>query len=147
MGAPRRAFDPGRCLQGRITTRKFRPDRRLARRSLQLPFLLAVVSQAVGAGGVCLFTTPAREWAERFRQPSALSQAEFVLASGSTVLVPSQIPPLDQQIRIIDEAGLHLIEVQGLTPEKLSGPPSPKLLLTAETLRLSIVRGFMAQKI
>jgi SAM-dependent methyltransferase len=97
-------------------------------------------------GGICLFSTPAPEWATRFRPPQARAYAEFVIADGSTVLVPSNIPPLDQQIRMIADAGLHVVEVLGLSAEDLSGPRSPKLLVTEATVRLSIVRGFTARR-
>ncbi len=96
--------------------------------------------------GICLFTIPAREWAERFRRASALSLAEFALADGNTVLVRSKIPPLDEQIRLVTEAGLQVIETQGLAAAHLSGPRSAKLLVTAETAGLPIVHGLVAQK-
>jgi SAM-dependent methyltransferase len=98
-------------------------------------------------GGVCLFTTPAPEWATRFRQPEFRSYAEFVIADGTSLLVPSYIPTLDQQIRMITDAGLAVIEVGCLNAEQLSGTHSPKLLVNEATKPLPIVRGFVAQRL
>ena len=98
-------------------------------------------------GGVCLFTSPAPEWATRFRSPEAQSHAEFVITDGRTVLVPSKILAREQQGSMIAGAGLHSVEDEGLSAERLSGPPSPKLLLDETTTRLPIVRGFTVRRI
>ncbi|MGO8846816.1 MAG: class I SAM-dependent methyltransferase [Methylocella sp.] len=105
------------------------------------------VARLLEWGGVCLFTTPAPEWATRFRRPDSQSHAEFVIADGTTVLVPSNIPSLDQQIRMITDSGLHVIEVGCLSGEQLSGVHSPKLLVDKTTKQLPIVRGFVARRI
>ncbi len=104
-------------------------------------------AQLLQRRGICLFTIPAREWAERFREAAALTLAEFALADGNVVLVRSNIPPLDEQIRLVTDAGLQVIETQGLTAAQLSGPHSAKLLLSVETSGLPIVHGLVAQKI
>jgi SAM-dependent methyltransferase len=105
------------------------------------------VARLLKRGGICLFTTPAPEWATRFRQPDSPSHAEFVIADGTRLLVPSYILPLDQQVRMITDAGLLVIEVGSLNAERLSGIHSPKLLLDEATTSLPIVRGFVAQRI
>lgn len=105
------------------------------------------VARLLEWGGVCLFTTPAPEWATRFRRPDSRSHAEFVIADGTTVLVPSNIPTLDQQIRMITEANLHAIEIGGVSGEQLLGPHSPKLLVNEATRLLPIVRGFVVRRI
>jgi|SRR5580704_3013808 SAM-dependent methyltransferase len=105
------------------------------------------VARLLERGGVCLFTTPAPEWATRFRPPEREAHAEFVIADGSTVLVPSKIPAHEQQGTTIADAGLHSIDDEGLGAQKLSGPPSPKLLLDEATMRLPIVRGFTVRQI
>jgi SAM-dependent methyltransferase len=104
------------------------------------------VARLLEPGGLCLFTTPAWEWASRFRAPHEQSYAAFEIAGGNTVLVPSKILPLDQQARMVADAGLLIVDAVGLTPECLSGTCSPKLLVTPETMRLPIVRGFTAQR-
>ena len=121
--------------------------------ALQNHALTRVLAHAVGqamaplrsAGPQLDVTNP--EWAARFRAPPAQAYAEFVIADGNSVLVPSKIPPLDRQIRMINEAGLHVVEIEGLSAERLSGAHSPKLLLNEKTVRLPIVRGFTVQQI
>jgi SAM-dependent methyltransferase len=106
------------------------------------------VARLLELGGVCLFTSPATEWAVRFRAADAEAQAhaEFVVADGSTLLVPSKIQPLDRQVRMVEDAGLHVVDVDGLSAEELLDVPSPKLLLDERTRRLPIVRGFTVQR-
>jgi SAM-dependent methyltransferase len=105
------------------------------------------VVRLLKSGGACLYTTPAPEWATRFRGPGFRSHAEFAIADGTTLLVPSHIPTLDQQIRMITDAGLHVIEVGSLSAEQLLGVHSPKLLVDDATRLLPIVRGFVARRI
>lgn len=105
------------------------------------------VARLLEPGGICLFTTPAAEWSMRFREPHARTYAEFVVAGRYTVLVPSNCPPLDQQVRMIVESGLQVVDVVSLSAEDLTGPRSPKLLVDENTKRLSIVRGFTAQRV
>jgi hypothetical protein len=111
------------------------------------PSFWGEVARLLEPGGICLFTTPAAEWSMRFREPHARTYAEFVVAGAFTVLVPSNCPPLDQQVRMIVESGLQVVEVLGLSAEDLTGPCSPKLLVNENTKRLSIARGFAAQRI
>jgi SAM-dependent methyltransferase len=111
------------------------------------PVFWREVARLLEPGGICLFTTPATEWATRFRPPDARSHAEFVIADGRTVLVPSKIPARERQGRMIADAGLHVVDDEGLSAEKLSGPPSPKLLLDESTMRLPIVRGLTVRRI
>jgi len=130
----------------------------LPERSLQLivsalgdpyncPAFWREVARLLEPGGVCLFTAPAPEWATRFRSLEAQSHAEFVIADGRTVLVPSKIPAYEQQGSMIADAGLHLVDDEGLIAEKLSSPLSPKLMLDEATMRVPIVRGFTVQRI
>jgi SAM-dependent methyltransferase len=105
------------------------------------------VARLLEWGGICLFTTPAPEWAMRFRRPDSQLHAEFVIANGTTVLVSSNIPALDQQIRMITEASLQVMEVGSLSAEQLSGVHSPKLLVDEATKPLPIVRGFVVRRI
>ena len=61
--------------------------------------------------------------------------------------MPSKIPALEQQESMLADAGLHSVDDEGLSAEKLSGPASPKLLLDGATMRLPIVRGFTVRRI
>jgi SAM-dependent methyltransferase len=96
--------------------------------------------------GVCLFTAPAREWAERFRTESGRGVAEFVLSNGAEVSVRSNIPSMSSQAQMIEEAGLYLQEMQALDATQLLGARSSKLLVDAQTSSLPVVRGFVIRK-
>jgi SAM-dependent methyltransferase len=104
------------------------------------------VRRLLDDNGICLFTIPAPEWAERFRAGSDSKTADFFLKNGRTVLARSFIPPRQQQATMITDAGLHILEVKDLSAELLSIPRSPKLKLSPETLHLPIVRGYVISK-
>jgi SAM-dependent methyltransferase len=104
------------------------------------------VSRLLNSGGVCLFTTPAWEWSERFRAGSDQRVAEFLLADGGKALVRSHIPSVANQSEMIGHAGLVLEEMQALDAAQLSGPLSSKLLVEGQTKGLPVVRGFAVRK-
>jgi SAM-dependent methyltransferase len=104
------------------------------------------VNRLLDTRGVCLFTTPSREWSERFRAGSNRRAAEFTLANGAMVSVRSDIPSIAGQREMIDSAGLHLEEMQALDATSLSGPLSSKLLFDGQTSSLPVVRGFVIRK-
>jgi SAM-dependent methyltransferase len=104
------------------------------------------MSRLLDSKGICLFTTPAPEWSERFRAESSRRVAEFALTNGAKALVRSEILPLASQRRIIRNAGLYLDEVQALDTAQLSGPLSSKLLVGGEISGLPVVRGFEVKK-
>jgi SAM-dependent methyltransferase len=104
------------------------------------------MSRLLDSRGVCLFTTPAPEWSERFRAGSNRRAAEFVLANGAKALVRSDIPSVASQSEMIGSAGLYLDEMQALDAAQLSGPLSPKLLADGQTSSLPVVRGFAIKK-
>ena len=104
------------------------------------------VGRLLDSGGVCLFTTPAWEWSQRFRAESHRRVAEFVLAGGAKALVRSDIPSVATQSEMIDGAGLYVDEVQVLNAAQLSGPLSPKLLIEGQISPLPVVRGFAIKK-
>lgn len=101
------------------------------------------VRRLLTKAGICLFTTPAPEWANRFRLSSEMQQAEFVLKTGETVVVPSYIPTKQIQNALLKNASLRVIEERDFTAESLFLPPSPKLELGPDTLRLPVVRGYV----
>jgi SAM-dependent methyltransferase len=105
------------------------------------------VSRLLDSRGICLFTTPAREWSERFRADSDRRAAEFVLANGAKILVRSDIPSVASQSEMIGRAGLCLDETQALGAAQLSGPLSPKLLVDGQASPLPVVRGFAVKKV
>ena len=87
------------------------------------------VSRLLDDDGICLFTISAPEWAERFRATSDSMAAEFLLKNGRTVLVRSNIPSVQDQAAMVNDAGLRILEMDGLSAEMLSLPYSPKLRL------------------
>lgn len=104
------------------------------------------IERLLEPGGTCLFTTPANEWAERFRAACDLEAAEFLLANGTTVRVRSDIPRVERQIEIINSARLCVVDTQSFSVGELSQRISPKLLVSESTDRLPIVRGFAVVK-
>jgi SAM-dependent methyltransferase len=97
-------------------------------------------------GGICLFTTPAREWAVRLRSKSDISKAEFLRADGATIFVRSEIPTIKKQKAIIERAGLAIKEIQSFTAAQLLKALSPRLLVTNDTLSSIILRGITVRK-
>jgi SAM-dependent methyltransferase len=104
------------------------------------------MSRLLDLRGVCLFTTPAPEWSERFRAGSNRRAAEFVLANGTKALVRSDIPSVASQSQIIGGAGLYVDEMEAFDAAQLSGPVSSKLLVDGQTSPLPVVRGFTVKK-
>ena len=95
-------------------------------------------------GGVCLFTTPTHEWAESFRDGGAHDVAEFELADGRKVLVPSIVHAPEEQVRRIERAGLRVDAVEHVTRGVLRrNPLSPKLTVLADD-DAPVVRGYRA---
>jgi SAM-dependent methyltransferase len=104
------------------------------------------MSRLLESRGVCLFTTPAPEWSERFRAGSNRRAAEFVLATGVKAEVRSNIPSLARQREMFGGAGLYLDEMQSFVAAQLSGPLSSKLLVDGHPSPLPVVRGFAVKK-
>jgi SAM-dependent methyltransferase len=100
------------------------------------------VARVLAPEGVCLFTTPTHEWARGFRNGGACQFAEFELADGRKVLVPSVVRPPEEQVRQIERAGLRVEAVEHVTRGELRrGPLSPKLMIL-EGDDVPVVRGY-----
>jgi SAM-dependent methyltransferase len=80
-------------------------------------------------GGQVLFTTPSYEWARGFRTPADSHCAVFDLQGGVSLAVPSIILPLEEQIGLIESAGLFIKEVQEFLTPAARLTLSPKLLI------------------
>jgi SAM-dependent methyltransferase len=88
------------------------------------------VARVLAPGGICIFTTPTHEWAESFRDGAGMDVAEFELADGRKVLVPSLVHSPEEQMRRIEQAGLRVDVVEHVTRGELRvGRLSPKLLV------------------
>jgi len=98
-------------------------------------------------GGVCLFTTPAVEWAAQFRSEGKKMTAEFLRSDGAIILTRSEILPIKDQIDAISETGFQVQEIRTLTVAELTRPLSPKLSVAGkhdvETIAL---RGLIVSK-
>jgi hypothetical protein len=106
------------------------------------------VNRVLQPGGAALFTTPSYEWARAFRgaDEDALSVAEFELASGDRVYLPSFILSEGEQVRLMEVSGLCVREVTQVAMSALDSQHlSPKLLL-GRGPDASILTGFIAQK-
>jgi len=84
------------------------------------------------ATGSVLFTTPSWEWATAYRRRNSdaaeLDRAEFALADGRRVLVPSWILPQLSQVLLIESAGLRMDEIADVRLDAITATPlSPKL--------------------
>jgi len=106
------------------------------------------VQRIVRPGGRVLYTTPSHEWAARFRlsESCELNAAQFALASGETVCVPSFIYPRDQQAELMGRHGLvveAIIDVS--TAQLIDSQVSPKLLVLANP-RGSVVTGYLVTR-
>src|SRR5690242_15591187 len=67
---------------------------------------------------VCVFTTPAYEWASSFRRSAPNERddlAYFELSDGRSAHVPSIILPTAAQCSLIEHAGLRLIDISTIT--------------------------------
>lgn len=87
------------------------------------------VARVLRPDGTCLFTTPSHRWSEAFRAQAEEPPlcAEFVVGGGP-VLVPSFIYPVEEQTRLIEDAGLHVADVSEVRLSQLSkGALSPKI--------------------
>jgi SAM-dependent methyltransferase len=101
--------------------------------------------RVLAAGGLCLFTTPADEWASRFRLRGNHDEAEFLLGDGRTVAMVSHVFSVSDQRAMLEAAGLALSESVDLFPDQIAGPRSPKLDVF-DGNRVPVVRGFVVAK-
>lgn len=104
-------------------------------------------SDCLRVDGRVIFTLPSFEWAARFRpQGSDRLVAEFVIATGETVKLPSFVPPLDCLVEMIESAGLVVVNFEALGVEQLGcDPVSSKISQTAADK--SIVWGVVAMRL
>ena len=86
------------------------------------------VCRVLQPGGRVLFTTPSHEWATAFRSNVDPNVAEFELADGRKVHVPSLILDVDEQIDLMRSAGLRTLAIAEVLLEEIDqGQISRKL--------------------
>jgi ubiquinone/menaquinone biosynthesis C-methylase UbiE len=107
--------------------------------------------RVVRPGGIVIFTSPAYEWAVSFRRESqnidaSFMQAEFELADGRRVYLPSYIYSDSDQQSLVEGAGFVVRDVRSVTIADLHGAVlSPKLCL-GRGRNGPVVTGFLMQK-
>ena len=106
------------------------------------------VCRVIRPGGAVLFTIPSFEWAVRFRAAGVstqkLHEAEFELRDGRVVSLPSFILPLEEQVKMMEKAGLMLVNFESLGADALpTDRRSPKIDVFASDAS-SLVWGFRA---
>lgn len=90
----------------------------------------AEVHRILVPGGVCLYTTPAEEWASTFRgdEDEALrATAEFLLSDSTWVRVPSLVYSPPVQSALVSQVGLEVKEIASVRVSEIQGSVSPKL--------------------
>jgi ubiquinone/menaquinone biosynthesis C-methylase UbiE len=104
------------------------------------------ISRLLRPQGVCLFTTPAPEWALAFRDESHLREAEFVLSDGRIIFVPSFVVTYNEQIALIERARLNIESTEEFCVSDLTGFISPKLKANMRKDNPVVLRGFQVRK-
>jgi hypothetical protein len=104
------------------------------------------VTRVLSVNGATFYSTPAYDWSQTFRQSHAEDQAEFELADGRRVMIPSYIYPEVSQIQLMEQAGLRIKEVSNVTLRDLQGQPLSPKLLGRRGLDAAVVTCFTAGK-
>ncbi len=104
------------------------------------------VQRVLISGGRILLTMPAFEWAASFRENSSfpIEQAEFITVEGRACAMPSLIPPLHQQVAMMELAGFTLLSYSALTLKDLEGCSISPKLRVATGVDTPLVWGFTA---
>lgn len=111
------------------------------------PFWLEM-RRIIASGGLCLFTTPAPGWVAWFRKEETMDQAEFLLDSGATVVVPSFILAKDRQRAVFRTAGWEIVESATYSAQDVKGPLSPKVIPdSATTNPTDLLDGYLLRLI
>ena len=107
-------------------------------------------ARVLQVNGRLIFTTPSEEWARTFRRREcspAFDTADFVIATGETVSVPSSIYPKSEQQQCIESAGLTVEEIADIPIDAIpEHERSPKLCIERGS-DASIVTGYLARKL
>jgi SAM-dependent methyltransferase len=102
------------------------------------------VARVLHPGGVCHFTTPASEWAFAFRDKENRSVAEFLRADGTILQMPSPVLTHEEQMDLLQKAGLSVLDEQSLTLCDLASAPASKLLCVGHDK--AVVRGYSVRR-
>jgi SAM-dependent methyltransferase len=86
------------------------------------------VARLLTPEGKCLFTIPSFEWSSSFRSGGERQVAEFLRGDGVRLLMPSHVWSEEEQVQMIEAAGLHVKNRVSYGTEMLKTQPAPKLL-------------------
>ena len=103
--------------------------------------------RVLAPGGVCLFTCPAYDWAQAFRGAHAngvIGQADFLTRGGHGWTVPSLIWPPAAQIKMIEGAGLVLIDHIALPCDAIEEHSRSWKLCADRGLDAPVAEGYIA---
>jgi ubiquinone/menaquinone biosynthesis C-methylase UbiE len=107
------------------------------------------VERILKPGSIGVFTTPAFDWAVRFRTlqtSSDFMHADFELTDGTHVLLPSFIYSESEQLRMLENSGLRAVDVRTVTIADLGHLElSPKLCLESGR-DIGVVTGYLFEK-
>lgn len=112
------------------------------------PLFWREVYRTLKAGAVAVFTTPSHDWASSFR-PYANGRkatAEFELADGRHVYVPSLVYSEKEQSDMIRSQGLSVREVLHVPISALSGQPLSPKLVVGRGPTASVLTGYLIVK-
>jgi SAM-dependent methyltransferase len=105
------------------------------------------VARVLTRNGVALYTTPSFEWAHAFRDEGIdRMEAEFEIADGRIVRVPSVIIPPQEQVRLIEGHGLVVKNVMDVPIRALRETVISPKLVTDHGADLSMVTGYTVTK-
>ncbi len=108
------------------------------------------VYRVLRMGGIAIFTTPSYKWAVSFRVKfnEEVSSADFELADGRKVSVPSYIYSPENQIELVEKNRLSVLDYTGAPLSEISSEIiSPKLLIdNLDENKDSIVEGYLVTK-
>jgi len=99
-------------------------------------------------GGEIAFTSPSATWASRYRSAvgDPIDVAAFVVSDGSRLSVPSFCRPVEDQLVLIEEAGLRVKQTAQIMVSDLDvSRVSSKLTSSLEPTE-SVLEGFIASK-
>ena len=105
------------------------------------------VARVLAPQGGVFYSTPAHHWSQAFRQAQAANEAEFQLGDGRYVMIPSYIYPEAEQTRLMEEAGLRVVDISTITLGDLATQPLSSKLLAGRGPQAPVVTYFRAVKL
>ncbi len=105
------------------------------------------ICRALMPGGLSLFTTPSHDWASGFRKLGDTVLAQFDSANGRTHFLPSWIYSSNDQVGLMQSAGLRVDRVADLRLSAIQGSPISAKLRSRKTTDPVIATLYAAHRI